>query len=162
MAIGRGVEPTRAAVLLSVSSLGAMIGSPAFGWLAERLGGAPALATGCVGAALLWTLLMIQPSYPLLMLIVVFMGFTSGGVIPMVGMAISQTFGRENFSRVLGLMSLLNLPASVAGVPLAAIIYVRTGSYDGALLAMAALNVFGALCCVGLIMRSRSLRSRPA
>jgi hypothetical protein len=48
--------------------------------------------------------------------------------------ALSETFGRESFSRAYGLVNLLNLPFAVLCVPAAALVYSRTGSYSGALI----------------------------
>jgi predicted MFS family arabinose efflux permease len=71
------------------------------------------------------------------------MGFTTGPMVPVSSLALSQMFGRENFARAYGLCTLVNLPALVLGVPIAARIYVATGSYAGAMLLMAALGVLG-------------------
>jgi hypothetical protein len=42
--------------------------------------------------------------------------------------ALSEGFGRENFSRAYGLVNLINLPFSVVSVPAASMVYARTGS----------------------------------
>jgi hypothetical protein len=51
-----------------------------------------------------------------------------------IGVALSEAFGRESFSRAYGLVNLLNRPFSMLCVPAAALVYSRTGSYTGALI----------------------------
>jgi MFS family permease len=148
LAMGWGIDATRAATLLSFSSIGGMAGAFVWGWIAERLGGAKVLGLLCLCGAALWLLLLLQPSYGLLAAIAALMGFTTGPVVPVSSLALSQLFGRESFARAFGLCNLLNLPALVAGVPIAAHIYVTTGSYAGAMLLMAALGVLGMVCAL--------------
>ena len=145
MAMGWGIGATRAAALLSFSSFGGMAGSATWGWIAERLGGTRVLGILCLSGAMLWLLLLFQPSYPLLAAIAALMGFTSAPVVPVSSLALSQLFGRASFGRAYGLCNLLNLPSLMLGVPIAAHIYVRTGSYAGAMVAMAVLGVVGML-----------------
>jgi MFS family permease len=160
LAMGWGVEPTRAATLLSFSSIGGMAGSAAWGWIAERLGGARVLAILCLCAAALWLLLLTHPDYLLLSAIAGLMGFTTGPVVPISSLALSQIFGGESFSRAYGLCNLLNLPALVLGVPIAAHIYVTTGSYTGAMVMMTVLGLVGS---IGVLVagRRRHQAARP-
>lgn len=148
MVIGWGIDAPRAAALLSVSSIGGMAGSATWGWIAERLGGARVLALLCLSGVLLWVLLALEPSYPLLATIAGLMGFTTAPMVPVSSLAFSQAFGREAFTRAYGLCNLLCFPALVLGVPLAAAIYVATGGYLGAMYLMAALGVIGALAAL--------------
>lgn len=155
MVIGWGVEPTRAAALISASSVGGMIASPIMGWLAERAGGALAIALACLLGAALWTSLLLHPAYGVLVGIAFLIGLASGGIVSMSSMAVSQIFGRESFSRAFGLCNLINLPLMVLGSPVAAHIYVVTGSYDAALAGFAALALLGAACGVILALDAR-------
>ena len=143
-----GIDATHAAALLSFSSFGGMAGSAAWGWIAERMGGVRVLGILCLCGAILWLLLLLQPNYPLLAAIAALMGFTSAPVVPVSSLALSQAFGRTSFGRAYGLCNLLNLPSLVLGVPIAAHIYVRTGSYAGAMVAMAVLGMLGMLCAL--------------
>jgi MFS family permease len=153
LATGWGVEPTTAAALLSFSSIGGMAGSPAWGWVAERLGGARVLGLLCLFGAGLWLILLAAPAYPVLAATVAMLGFTGGAMVPVSSLALSQVFGRASFARAYGLCNLINLPALVLGVPIAAHIYVTTGAYTDALILMAALSAVGMVCA---LLSSRS------
>ena len=54
------------------------------------------------------------------------------GVLPLWGVLIGVTFGREVFGRVMGAMGPLLIPFQMLGVPFATWIYDRNGSYDAA------------------------------
>ena len=59
-------------------------------------------------------------------------GFGVGGVVPMHGIVVGRTFGRERFGAVLGLMRPAMFPVQILGVPFAGWIYDTTGSYAAA------------------------------
>ncbi len=56
-------------------------------------------------------------------------GFGVGGVVPMHGIVVGRTFGRERFGAVLGLMRPAMFPVQIVGVPFAGWIFDTTGSY---------------------------------
>lgn len=145
LAIGRGIDPTRAASLLTASALGGMAGSVIFGWIADRLGGARTLVVMCVNNAILWAIMLLQPSFAFLVLLAALMGLHGAGVGAVVSMALSQRFGQANFGRAFGLSNLVNLPFMGLGVPIAGYIYVRTGSYTGAVIGLIGVFLLGAL-----------------
>jgi len=70
-------------------------------------------------------------------------------------LAIAERFGAESFGRAYGISQLINLPFSVASVPLAAWIYVRTGSYANALI----LHIGVLVLAVILVL---TIRRKPA
>ncbi|HEX7858270.1 MAG TPA: MFS transporter [Sphingobium sp.] len=129
-----GFSPTLAATLLATMSLIGIIGTILFGWIADKLGGPLALALVLFDGAVLWTLLLLHPPYPILLILIGIIGLHGAGVLPVLSLVLSQTFGRDNFSRVYGIASMVNLPFSVACVPLAALAYTATGSYSLAII----------------------------
>ncbi len=133
-----GIEPTRSAGLLSIASLAGMAGSVGFGWLADHLGGARTLALLCLNSALLWLIMVFQPPFLVLAAIVALMGLHGAALIPTFGVALSQQFGRSGFGRGLGVFYLMSLPFNLMAVPIAAHVYVRTGSYLDALIGIVA------------------------
>lgn len=151
-----GFSPAAAATLLTVQSLVGIGGTVLFGWVADRLGGALALAILLFDAALLWLLLLLGLPFVPTLVIVGLIGLHGAGAIPALGVALADHFGRESFSRAYGLINLINLPFSVVTVPGAAMIYAHTGSYAGAIMAQAA---FLGLACVMALAASRK---RPA
>jgi predicted MFS family arabinose efflux permease len=148
LAMGWGIDAIRAATLLSFSSIGGMIGSALLGWVADRLGGALTLAILCVSGAMLWVLMLLQPPYVAAALLVGLMGFMGAPIVAVQSMAFSQLLGRASFGRALGLCYLVDLPFLVLGVPAAAHVYVRTGSYAGAIIGLAAFLLLGTACAL--------------
>ncbi len=151
MARSWGISATLAATLISIQSLAGIGGTILFGWVADRLGGALALAIVVFDAALLWTLLLFQPSFAAAVVIVGLIGVHGAGAIPVLGVALSEVFGRESFSRAYGLVNLVNLPFAVVTVPAAAMVYAHTGSYAGAIVGEAGFLALG--CLLVLIAR---------
>jgi cyanate permease len=146
MVIGWGVDMTKAAGLLGATALGGIAGSLIFGWIADRLGGASTLVLLCVNSAILWAILLLRPPFAVLLPLAALLGAHAASVIAVIGMAFSQRFGQASFARAFGVSNLLNLPIMVLGVPLAAYVYVRTGSYAGALLGTIGFLLLGAVC----------------
>jgi MFS family permease len=140
-----GLSTTLAASLLSVLSLGGIAGTICFGWLADKVGGAAALTIVAFDSAVLFMLLLLHPSFVALAIVIGLIGAHGCGVVPVFSLALSQGFGRENFSRAFGLTSLINTPSVTLCVPLAALVFTRTGSYTGAIIGEAA---FLAVACL--------------
>jgi MFS family permease len=138
MAASWGLTAAQGATLLSMQSLVGIAGTLIFGWVADRLGGVRALALLAFGATILWALLyLLPPSFVVLAGLIGVAGLLGAGSLPVNGAALSELFGRESFSRVYGIFNLVNLPFGVACVPISAMIFQRTGSYAGAILAQA-------------------------
>jgi predicted MFS family arabinose efflux permease len=160
LAMGWGIDAIRAASLVSFSSIGGMIGSVLLGWVADRLGGALTLGILCISGASLWILMLLQPPYIVTASLVGLIGFTGAPIVAIVSIAFSQSLGRANFGRALGMCYLLDLPCLVLGVPAAAHVYVRTGSYAGAIIGLAAFLLLGAACA--LMSRATQRKSKSA
>jgi MFS family permease len=145
MARAWGFSATLAATLLSTQSFAGIAGTVVFGWVADRLGGARALALVVFDAAVLWTLLLLHPPFIATAAIIALAGLHGAGAVPVLSVALSEAFGRESFSRAFGLANLVNLPVSVACVPAAAMVYARTGSYAGAIAGQAVFLLLASL-----------------
>jgi MFS family permease len=155
MASTWGYSPTLAALLLTIQSLVGIAGTILFGWVADRIGGAIALAIIVFDAAVLWMLLLLHPPFAALAVLVALIGLHGAGVVPVLGLVLSDAFGRENFSRAYGITNLLNLPFAVLCVPAVAIIFTRTGSYSGAIVGQAIFLLLGVVLALSA-RRSRS------
>lgn len=134
-----GMSATAGATLLTISSLAGIPGSVAWGWVADRIGGGPALALAAVNCAALWAILLTEPSYPVAIVVMGLLGLHGTSSIPVLSMALSETFGQANFSRAYGLSNLMTLPFTVIGIQGASAAYVKTGSYVLVSVAMIAL-----------------------
>lgn len=129
-AIDRGIDPMRAAGMLSAISVGAATGKLAFGWLADRLGekGAFKVALTFQFFALLG--LATLSGYAALVAASGLFGLGLGGIAPLQVALLARSFRGGDFSRALGLIAPLMIPFQIAGPPLAGWIFDRQGSYD--------------------------------
>jgi MFS family permease len=155
MAGSWGFSTTLGATLLSVQSLAGIGGTLLFGWVADRMGGARALALLVFDAALLWFLLLLRLPFPATLVLVGLIGLHGAGAVPVLSAALSETFGRESFSRAYGLVNLVNLPFSAICVPAAALVFSRTGSYAGAIVGQAVFLLLAALLAFAASSSSR-------
>ena len=73
-------------------------------------------------------------------------GYGVGGVVPLHGSVVAQTFGRERFGAILGLMRPAMFPVQILGVPLAGWIFDVTGSYATAFEVFLVLYLLSAVC----------------
>jgi MFS family permease len=158
MVMGWGVDPTKAASLLAASSVAGMAGAVAYGWLADRLGGAATMALMCFISVILWCLMLLQPPFPILLPLVALIGFNGAAIVPTFSLALAQSFGSASFARAFGLGMLIALPFNAGGgIFLTAKIYTSTGSYAGAIVLLAAFFVVGTVCALS----SRVPKTKP-
>ncbi|MBK7948213.1 MAG: MFS transporter [Deltaproteobacteria bacterium] len=125
-----GISPARAAILLSGYAFGSALGRLPFGWLVDRFDKKIAAWVMFGWFAASWSQLMGQPSFEALLAAVVAAGFAVGGTMPLWGALTGAAFGRASIGSAMGLTNLLMLPVSIAGAPIAAHLYDRTGSYQ--------------------------------
>ncbi|TAK99483.1 MAG: MFS transporter [Rhodospirillaceae bacterium] len=145
MVVGWGIDPTKAGTLLAISAAGGMAGSVIFGWVADRIGGALTLTMLAANGAILWAIMLLQPPYAALLVVVALLGLNGSSVATAMGMALSQRFGQASFGRAFGLSNLVSLPFMVLGAPIAGHLYVLTGSYTVAVIGLIGLLLVGAL-----------------
>lgn len=143
-----GFSRTQAAYAITVASIPAMLSKPIWGYFIDRLPAKPLAALGATGTgfalfAIVWSvdsqsLIWIYGAYALL-------GLGWGGMIPLQEVIWGTYFGR----RYLGSVRSAALPFALllgAGAPLAVSYYHdQTGTYQGALLIVAGLNVLSGL-----------------
>lgn len=137
MAENWGVQPLAAAGLASIMSLVGMAGTIALGLAADRLGGARTLAVMAVADGLLWLSLLAHPSYAMLATIIGLIGFFGAGAVPAICKAYADAFGRASFSRAIGLMPAVMIPALGLGLIGPAVAVQKTGSYTPVIIGMA-------------------------
>ena len=144
-AIDRGIDPMRAAALLSAISLGAATGKVVFGWLSDHLGEKRAFGvTLCVQFISLFGLWALS-TYASLVIAGAFFGLGLGGIAPLQAALLARGFGSHDFSRVMGLIGPLMIPFQVVGPPLAGWIFDTQGSYDLAIWIFMGTTLAGAL-----------------
>ena len=124
-----GLSGAQASIIVSLAAFMAALAKPLFGTLADyvnkRLVMVLSLVLQIVGLALL----VVFQSYTGLLVAAVIFGLGYGGVMPMWSVLLGTLFGRDAFSRVMGLMGPMTMPFMLAGLPFANLIYETTGSY---------------------------------
>jgi MFS family permease len=155
MARSWGLSTAMGATLVSITFVAGMPGAIFFGWIADRLGGTLTFGILIFDQCLLYAALLLHPPFIGLVVIFAIFGLHAPANIPLVSLAISETFGKENFSRGFGLISLFILPLTVLAVPAAAVVFTHTGSYSGAILGE------GVFLAVTAILAFAFLRRRP-
>ena len=128
-----GFSPARAASLMSVYAFASGFGRVGVGAASDRMDKRLALGLVVAVLALGWCGMLGEPSFARLLLACGVMGFAVGGVMPLWGALTGACFGREAFGRAMGFMNLPMLSFNLAGAPIAAYLYDRSGSYAGAL-----------------------------
>lgn len=129
MAIDRGLTPTQAAFLLSLSAGIGVIGKVMFGWIADHVDTRIAVWISIAFQASGAFIFTLGESHTTMQIAAGFFGFGMGGIVPLWGSLIGEVFGRENFGSVMGLMSPCMLPIQITGLPLAGYLYDQTGNY---------------------------------
>lgn len=157
--IERGMGAERAALLLSIAGGTGVIGSPFFGWLAERLGGGFSLAVSAFVQGAAWFILVSAQAYELLVLDAVIVGACAGGYVVSTTVLIASLFGPGRFAQVYGLLSPLTLPFVFGAASAAGYLRDLTGSYTIPFLAHIA--GFVAAGMLGLVL-ARSERAQRA
>ncbi|MFC6433825.1 MFS transporter [Novosphingobium resinovorum] len=148
MGLSWGFTRPEAALLQSIMSLVGIASSILFGWIADRIGGARALALIGFDCAVLWTLLLQHPPFWMAALLIGLIGMHGAGAIPTLGKGLTDSFGQASYSRGFGLNTLIGLPFIAVAVVGAARVHSVTGSYDGAIVAIAVF--FAAAVALGL------------
>ena len=131
-AMDRGFSAERAALLMSAYAGAGVAGRLVFGALADRFDKRAVLASAVALLGLGWSGMIASPSFLLLLAACLGMGVGVGGLMPLWGALTGACFGRAGFGRAMGLMNPLMFPFNLAGAPIAAWLYDRTGDYTTA------------------------------
>lgn len=125
----QGYSFDQANLLLAITGATGILGSLALGWLTDRIGACNALAVNALIQAVVWTILLYRVPYSLLVVDAVIVGMCGGGLQAIKSAMVSLLFGKENFAKVFGILSLFTLPF-LFGVPwLTGVLFVKSGGY---------------------------------
>ena len=145
-------------LLLALSGGSGLLGSLAFGALADRIGGVRTLIVNAALQAVLWTIFLAPVGMPLLIVDAIVVGACGGGLQAAIGVVVVALFGLPNFSRVYGLLTLATVPFLFGLTPLASILYQRSGNYHLPMGMMIGGFVVAAILLSSLIERERRTR----
>jgi MFS family permease len=134
------IDDAAIALLISIFSGVMIAGKVFFGAMADRFDhrGLYFLAVAMLFATLV--LMSTGPTFPLMVLVCICLGFAAGGFLPIMGAIVSSRFGPASFGQVLGLIGPFTTLSAI-GPPLAGQLRESTGNYDLALLIFAVLMV---------------------
>jgi predicted MFS family arabinose efflux permease len=154
---GQGLDTAERAGLLSAQFWMAVPASFAFGLLGDRFRPARMLYVILAGQGLvllLYSGLIVEAPLPHALVIALgcASGLLSGGLVPLFLLLLGRRVDPSSFSRALGLSNLLMLPVLAGSVLLSAYCFERQGSYQSALVALAAAHV-AAIVCLALSNR---------
>lgn len=125
----RGFSRQEAAFVMWIMTLSAIVGKLLVGWLTERLDKRLLFALVCCCNILFLIALLLEPNYRNLLLVVGLVGLAIGGVYPVWTTITAECFGRDQFSKVIGAMNLLTVPAMVVSIGIAGRTHDMTGDY---------------------------------
>lgn len=151
-----GVEPLRAATLVSTLGIAAVAGRLSMGWLSDRIGRRAILAGGLIAQAVSFLTLGHAGGVPGLFAGAVLFGFSYGTVSVIFPAMVADFFGRAHAGGLVGLLFGLAGPTAALGPVGAGWIYDRLGGYGVAFWLSAGLNLAALL----LLARARAPRPR--
>jgi MFS family permease len=129
MATKEGVASVSAAALVGYIGAGSLLSRIGLNAAAEKVGAVLPFQFSCVLVAVACVLWMFAYSYPALVVFVVVMGISYGGVASLTPAVAIQLFGLENIGELLGFLLLSYGVAAAIGPPIAGLIVDHSGDY---------------------------------
>ena len=146
----KGVDPTKAAVLLSIFSATNFVGKLSSGPIADKVDFRIMLACLLILLGLGTVGFIRADSYTSLVAIIGFVGAGQGAIVPLWSLILARIYGPDNMGRTMGLMGVLIMPFTLVSPILFGLAYDLTGSYNAALAGYIALLI-SAFLPLGLI-----------
>ena len=131
-----GLSDMQAAGVLFFATLLGAFAKPLFGALTDYFSSKRVVACSLILQTIGIGLLLIADSYFWLALSGLFFGLGYGGMATLWAVLIGELFDRLSFSRVMGAMSPMIMPFNIIGLPIANLVFERTGSYAPAYAAL--------------------------
>lgn len=158
--IGQGYAQDLAVNLLAASGAAGLLGSPMFGWIADRIGGLRAMLVNALIQAAAFSILLAPVGTFALYVDAIAMGACGAGVVAAQGVAFAHLFGPKQYGRVLGLMSLVTIPFVFGLTPMASFLFDKYKTYSVPIGVIVALLLASAAIYAVLYMLDR--RAAPA
>jgi len=138
----RGLRFEEAAQIFTGYGLSGLIGTLAFGWLADRIAPSRALCLNAALSACLWSLLLLVSGFASMFVIACLIGCCTTSLVALQGAVTSSVFGVRYVSSVMGVTYFFKLPFIFGAAPLIGFLFDRTGGYTSGFLIVIA----GFLC----------------
>jgi MFS family permease len=124
-----GHSPASASSVLSTLTLVGAVGSPLFGWVAERTTARFSLLLVCVGLAGASVVLWTATDLVSFTTWAVFYGLVNSGVVALLTLVLAELFGAEQIGRLMGVAMMVCMSATMAGNMFSAQVFDRLGDY---------------------------------
>jgi len=162
LVVGKGIDPAKGAILLSIYSGANFGGKLLCAALVDRFDCRWVFAA-MLSVLTLGAFCFLQAdSYTMLVFASLIMGLSTGGALPFWSVFLAQAYGPENIGRVMGLMTVVIMPANLVGAPLFGLIHDRTGSYDYAFIGYIVLLVIAILLVPQLRTAGPKVEGQPS
>jgi MFS family permease len=129
LATKEGVASVSAAALVGYIGAGSLLSRIGLNAAAEKIGPILPFQFSCVLVAVACVIWMFAFSYPALVVFVLVMGISYGGVASLTPAVAIDLFGLESIGEVLGFLLLSYGVAAVVGPPIAGLLVDRSGNY---------------------------------
>lgn len=124
-----GVGSVHAAALVGYIGAGSLLSRIGLNTAAEKVGAVIPFQFSCICVAVASAIWLYAYSYPSLVLFVLIMGISYGGVASLTPAVAIQIFGLENIGELLGVLLTSYGAAAALGPPIAGLIVDHTGNY---------------------------------
>ena len=129
LALNKGLSAEQGAFLISILAVAGIAGKIGFGTIADRIDLRLGYAASIICVIIALLLFATTSNFSTFMLASGFMGFATGGMLPVWGAILAILFGAANYGRVMGMMNPVIMPLTLVGAPLAGYIFDVTGGY---------------------------------
>ena len=150
-----GIHELAAAGIVSYTLVISAFGRLAGGFLGDFLGTKKITAAAFVFQGIAVTILAFADSNTEVMIFATIFGIAFGTRGTLMTVLRAEVFGRQNFSRLAGLMDPVSSLSVLIAPVFAGIIFDTSGSYQLAFLVLAAVNALGALLLIGVTVPTR-------
>ena len=137
-AVGHGVAPKQAALLISVISVAGVSGKLLFSVFADRINLKTAILAALLMVGMPLLLLTQSQIFWVMVLAAVSVGLASGAFLPAWGAILARIYGPLMFGRVMGRMQPVTIVMVIMAMPMTGFLFDVTGSYSAAFLVLAA------------------------
>ena len=159
LAAKEGVGSVSAAALVGYIGAGSLLSRIGLNTAAEKIGAILPFQFSCVCVAVASVVWLYAYSYSSLVIFVLIMGISYGGVASLTPAVAIQIFGLENIGELLGFLLTSYGVAAVIGPPLAGVIVDHTGNYRDIVWFALLTSLAGS--AVALLLRKRGYTSQP-
>jgi MFS family permease len=162
MAIDKGISASHAALLISCLSVGSFGGKSLFAAVADHIDLRISLGVCLLGMALGLLFFWHAEGYTFLLAGAFLEGIALGAVVPLWSVLVTRSFGAQNVGRVMGLMTLAEMPLLLLSPPLYGLIFDNTGSYEGAFMLFIGLSAASIVLLPRIRTYAMGALARPA